>query len=124
MLTRSNIFYFIIIIHLAITAVLTQSIWSSLKSLNQYCVVKGVITDEKAQPVNHVWVDPVPHNKAVRVRDLFNFSDDLGRWKWILPPGKYDFKLKKAGYDSFTIKSVEVKPGKSITLKNMLTSSQ
>lgn len=121
LLTRSNAFYFIIIIYLVITGVLTQGIWNSLKSVNQYGIVRGIITDDKAQPIQNVWIDPIPHDKDVRVRELFNFSDESGRWKWFLPPGKYDFKLKKTGFPPFTIKSVELEPGKTITLSNILT---
>ena len=76
----------------------------------------GRVTDEAGRPVQRAFVEPTSlDTPAAAVPEIAVFTDESGRYRWTLEPGRYEVATRADGYRR-AVEEVEVRGGTETTL--------
>jgi hypothetical protein len=87
---------------------------------SSYGTIQGTVTDQNGTPLNDVSVVVTEGTGAVPQQAVY--SDSVGRYQWIVPPGTYTLHATRDGFDEVTGEAT-VAAGASAVLDFQLTGS-
>ncbi|MBH8604103.1 carboxypeptidase regulatory-like domain-containing protein [Thermoactinomyces sp. CICC 10522] len=81
--------------------------------------ISGQVTDHHGFPLEHVLVFPEPAGKtAGPIPDIAVYTDRNGCFAWHVPPGRYQFRFQKNGYQpTYIIVQTEASQKKKLHIK-------